>query len=124
MPDVLKYLVKNAIENCDWTKLRFLYLGTSGKGGPANECDASQVPLESLIESDVADLHRLVTVMLERGASPSGLPGCARPPLLTAMERSQFPLALTLLKSGADPVTVVGEDAFTTKEVTETRMIN
>ncbi|KAJ7371752.1 Hsp90 cochaperone [Desmophyllum pertusum] len=69
-PQVLQFLVKEACEKNEWKKLRFLYLGTAASKtsrGLATECHASCVPLDLLIESDVNNLHKLVTVLLEHG---------------------------------------------------------
>ncbi|KAJ7371766.1 TPR and ankyrin repeat-containing protein 1 [Desmophyllum pertusum] len=118
-PQVLQFLVKGACEKNEWKKLRFLYLGTAASKtsrGLATECDASCVPLDLLIESDVNDLHKLVTVLLEHGASPTGLRGCAKAPLLAAMETMKFPLAVTLLKNNADPSCIVGHGVFINRE--------
>ena len=99
-----------------------MYLGTTANDtskGIAIECDASCVPLELLIESDVKDLHRLVSRLLECGALPDGLKGCKRPPLLTAMELMKFPIAVTLLRNKADPSCVIGNEIFINREVSK-----
>lgn len=119
-PQTLQFLVKDASEKKEWMKLRFLYLGTATNRtsvGLASECDASCVPLDLLIESDVKDLNKLVALLLQQGASPTGLRGCARPPFLVAMEKMNFPLAVMLLRSNADPSCVVGHDIFISGEV-------
>ena len=128
-PQILQFLVKDVSDKKDWKKLRFLYLGTAAtktsKGlasectskGLAAECDASCVPLELLIESDFKDLNKLVTLLLQHGASPTGLRGCVRPPLLVAMEMRKFSLAVTLLRSSADPACVIGPGIFINREV-------
>lgn len=113
--------MKEASEKNEWKKLKFLYLGTAANEtsrGIAFECDASCVPLDLLIESDVEELHKLVTRLLERGALADGLRGCRRSPLLTAMEKMKFPLAVTLLKNNADPSCIVGHGVFINREVT------
>ena len=120
-PQILQFLVKEASEKNEWKKLRFLYLGTAASqtsSGLASECDASCVPLDLLIESDVKDLNKLVTILLQHGASPTGLRGCVRPPLLVAMEMKKFSLAVTLLRNNADPSCVVGHGIFINREVT------
>ena len=116
----MQFLVKDASDKNEWRKLRFLYLGTAGSKtsrGLASECDASCVPLDLLIESDVKDVNKLVALLLQHGASPTGLRGCTRPPLLVAMEMMNFPLAVTLLKENADPSCIVGRGIFINKEV-------
>jgi len=112
--------VKEASEKNEWKKLRFLYLGATGNKtsrGIAFECEASCVSLDLLIESDVEDLHKLVTLLLQRGAVPDGPQGCRRPPLQTAMENMEFPLVVTLLRNNADPSCIVGHGIFINKEV-------
>ncbi|KAJ7371742.1 TPR and ankyrin repeat-containing protein 1 [Desmophyllum pertusum] len=44
------------------------------------------------------------------------LRGCAKPPLLAAMETMKFPLAVTLLKNNADPSCIVGHGIFINRE--------
>ena len=117
---MLQFLVKDATEKKDWNKLRFLYLGSApntSSRGLASKCDASYVPLDLLIESNVEDVHSLVKVLLERNASADGLRGCARPPLLAAMEMMNFPLAVTLLRNNADSACIVGHGIFMNREV-------
>ena len=112
--------MKDASEKKEWKKLRFLYLGTAASKtsrGIASDCDASCVPLDLLIESDVKDLNKLVILLLQYGASPTGLRGCVRPPLLVAMEMRKFSLAVTLLRNNADPSCVVGHGIFINREV-------
>lgn len=112
--------MQEACEKKEWKKLKFLYLGTAGNRtsrGVAFQCDASCVPLDVLIGSDIKDLHKLVTILLERGASQDGLRGCRRPPLLVAMEMMKFPLAVTLLRNNADPSCIVGQGIFINREV-------
>ena len=112
--------MKDASEKKDWKKLRFLYLGTAASKtakGLASECEASYVPLDLLIESDFKDLDKLVTLLLKHGASPTGLRGCVRPPLLVAMKIRKFSLAVTLLRNNADPSCVVGHGIFINREV-------
>ena len=119
-PQVLQRLVKEASEKNEWKKLRFLYLGATGNKtsrGIAFECEASCVPLDLLIESNVEDLHNLVTLLLQRGALPDGLRGCRRPPLQASMEKMKFSLAVTLLRNNADPSCIVGHGIFISREV-------
>ena len=116
----LQYLVKEATVKNEWKKLRFLYLGSAASKaarGVCFECDASCVPLDLLIESNVEDLHNLIPLLLRRGALPNGLKECKRPPLLVAMEMRKFPLAVILLRNQADPSCVVGHGIFINKEV-------
>ena len=116
----LQYLVKEATVKNEWKKLRFLYLGSAASKaarGVCFECDASCVPLDLLIESNVEDLHNLVPLLLRRGALPNGLKECRRPPLLVAMEMRKFPLAVILLRNQADPSCIVGHGIFINKEV-------
>lgn len=120
-PKMLQYAIKEASEKGEWTKLRLLFLGTAPSitsRGLAYDCDASCVPLDLLIQSDVKDLHTLVTLLLQRGASPTGLRGCVRAPLLVAMEMMKFPVAVTLLRNNADPSCIVGHGIFIKREVT------
>ena len=119
---VLQFLVKDASEKKEWKKLRFLYLGSASS--PASrglaiesECDASSVPLDLLIKSDVKDVHSLVKSLLQHNASVNGLRNCAKPPLLAAMEMMNFPLAVTLLRKNADPACIVGHGIFINREV-------
>ena len=117
---MLQFLVKDASEKKDWNELRFLYLGSApnrSSRGLASECDASYVPLDLLIESNVEDVHSLVKVLLQRNAFADGLRGCARPPLLAAMEMMNFPLAATLLRNNADSACIVGHGIFMNREV-------
>ena len=116
----LQYLVKEATVKNEWKKLRFLYLGSAASKaarGVCFECDASRVPLDLLIESNVEELHNLVSLLLRRGALPNGLKECKRPPLLVAMEMRKFPLAVILLRNQADPSCIVGHGIFINKEV-------
>lgn len=116
----LQYLVKEATVKNEWKKLRFLYLGSAtskAARGVCFECDASCVPLDLLIESNVEDLHNLVPLLLRRGALPNGLKECKRPPLLVAMEMRKFPIAVILLRNQADPSCIVGHGIFINKEV-------
>ena len=118
---MLQSAIKEASEKKEWNKLRFLFLGTAASKTPkglAYECDASCVPLDLLIQSNVKDLHKLVTLLLQQGASPTGLRGCVRPPLLVAMETMKFHLAVTLLRNNADPSCIVGHGIFINREVT------
>ncbi|XP_068717953.1 TPR and ankyrin repeat-containing protein 1-like [Montipora capricornis] len=118
-PSVLLHLVKEATEKNEWKKLQFLYLGSkSNKSsrGIAFECDASFVPLDLLIASDIDDLDELVKHLLLREAPPDGLRDCKRPPLLVAMEVMKFNLAVTLLRNNADPSCIVGNEIFINKE--------
>lgn len=120
-PQMLRSAIKEASEKGEWNKLRFLFLGmTASKTsrGLAYDYDASCVPLDLLIQSDVKDLHTLVTLLLQRGASPTGLRGCVRAPLLVAMEMMKFPIAVTLLRNNADPSCIVGHGIFINREVT------
>ena len=118
--------MKEASEKKEWKKLRFLYLGSTTASkmatGVAFRCDASCVPLDLLIESDIGDLHNLVPLLLSRGALPDGLKGCKRPPLLAALEMMKFPLAVTLLRNKADPSCVVGHGTFINKEVYKSKV--
>ena len=121
-PDTLQHLVKEASERNEWKKLRFLFLGSAASmaaRGVCFDCDASCVPLDLLIESNVKDLHNLVFHLLQRGALPDGLKECRRPPLLAAMEMRKFPLAVTLLRNQADPSCIVGHGIYINKEVRE-----
>ena len=120
-PKMLQYAIKEASEKGEWNKLRFLFLGTAASNtsrGLAYDSDASCVPLDLLIRSDVKNLHTLVTLLLQRGASSTGLRGCARAPLLVAMEMMKFPIAVTLLRNNADPSCIVGHGIFINREVT------
>ena len=113
-------MVKEATEKNEWEKLKFLYLGTkSNKSsrGIAFEFDASFVPLDLLIASDIEDLDELVKHLLLRGAPADGLRDCKRPPLLVAMEVMKFNLAVTLLRNNADLSCIVGNEIFIHKEV-------
>ncbi|XP_068702489.1 TPR and ankyrin repeat-containing protein 1-like [Montipora foliosa] len=115
----LLQLVKEATEKNEWKKLQFLYLGTKSNKlsrGIAFECDASFVPLDLLIASDIDDLDELVKHLLLRGAPPDGLRDCKIPPLLVAMEVMKFNLAVTLLRNNADPSCIVGNEIFINKE--------
>ena len=123
-PDTLQHLVKEASQRSEWKKLRFLFLGSAASmaaRGVCFECDASCVPLDLLIESNVEDLHNLVFHLLQRGALPDGLKECRRPPLLAAMEMRKFPLAVTLLRNQADPSCIVGPGIYINKEVREVK---
>ena len=118
---MLQSAIKEASEKEEWNKLRFLFLGTAASKtsrGLGHDCDASCVPLDLLIQSDVKDLQELVTLLLQRGASPTGLRGCVRAPLLVAMETMKFPIAVILLRNNADPSCIVGHGIFINREVT------
>jgi len=118
---MLQSAIKEASEKGEWNKLRFLFLGTAASKtsrGLAYDCDASCVPLDRLIQSDVEDLLTLITRLLQRGASPTGLRSCVKAPLLVAMEMMKFPIAVTLLRNNADPSCIVGHGIFINREVT------
>ena len=106
---IIQRAVDDAISKQSWERLRVLFLGGGGPfdafpgdGGLASGCDASQVPLDLLIASNVAEKSGLVSVLMEFGARVDGLPSCEKPPLLVALETEEFSIATELIDEDAD----------------------
>lgn len=106
---LIQRVVDDAISKQSWKRLHVLFLGGGGpygacpgEGGLASECDASQVPLDLVILSQVADKTCLVSTLLEFGAPVDGLPQCEKPPLLVALENEEFGIATELIETGAN----------------------
>jgi len=79
------------------------------------ECDASCVPLDMVLASDVKNRDELVTILLQRNAHARGLPERSQSPLSMCLEEDNFDLALILLQHGADENDLVercGESPF------------
>ena len=114
----------DAISKQSWERLRVLFLGGGGpflacpdEGGLASGCDASQVPLDLLMRSQVAEKLCLVSTLLELGAHVDGLPLCEKPPLLVALENEEFAIANELIEAGADVACALNQPHLQTKVV-------
>ena len=112
----------DAIEKENWERLRVLFLGGGGpyeacpgEGGLASECDASQVPLELLISSQVKDKKDLVTALVDFGACVDGPLFCQKPPILAALEKEEFEIATKLIQEGAIMDCVLNQPHLQTK---------
>ena len=119
---IIQRAVDDAISKQSWERLRVLFLGGGGsflacpdEGGLASGCDASQVPLDLLIQSQVAEKLLLVSTLLELGANVDGLPLCEKPPLLVALETEEFGIANELIEVGADVACVLNQPRLQTK---------
>lgn len=108
---IIQRAVDDAISKENWKRLRVLFLGGGGpfgaclgEGGLASGCDASKVPLNHLITSDVAEKTFLVSTLLEFGALADGLPlgETKMPPLWVALGTEEFGIATELIEAGAD----------------------
>jgi len=83
--------------------------------GWAAECDASCVPLEMVLESDVKNSEELVTILLKHKARAEGLPDSSKSPLSVCLEMDKLDLAVILLQNGANESDLVqrsGEKPF------------
>lgn len=83
--------------------------------GWAVGCDASCVPLDMVLASDVKNRDELVTILLQHNAHARGLPERSQSPLSMCLEEDNFDLALILLQHGADESDLVergGESPF------------
>lgn len=121
---IIQRAVDDAISKQSWERLRVLFLGGGGpflacpdEGGLASGCDASQVPLDLLIQSQVAEKLCLVSTLLELGAHVDGLPLCEKPPLLVALENEEFGIASELIEAGADVACALNQPHLQTKVV-------
>lgn len=119
---IIQRAVDDAISKQSWERLRVLFLGGGGpllacpdEGGLASGCDASQVPLDLLIQSQVAEKLCLVSTLLELGAHVDGLPLCEKPPLLVALETEEFGIANELIEVGADVACALNQPHLQTK---------
>ena len=121
---IIQRAVDDAISQQSWERLRVLFLGGGGpflacpdEGGLASGCDASQVPLDLLLQSQVAEKLCLVSTLLELGAHVDGLPLCEKSPLLVALETEQFGIANELIEAGADVTCALNQPHLQTKVV-------
>lgn len=121
---IIQKAVDDAISKQSWERLRVLFLGGGGpflacpgEGGLAGGCDASQVPLDLLIQSQVEEKLCLVSTLLEAGAHVNGLPLCEKPPLLVALETEEFGIANELIEAGADVACAFNQPHLQTKVV-------
>ena len=121
---IVQRAVDDAISQQSWERLHVLFLGGGGpfmtcpdEGGLASCCDASQVPLDLLIQSHLAEKSSLVSTLLELGAHVDGLAICEKPPLLVALETKQFDIANGLIEAGADATCALNQPHLQTKVV-------
>ena len=119
---IIQRAVDEAIAKENWERLRVLFLGgggpfeaSPGEGGLASECDASQVPLELIISSQVKDKEDLVTALLDFGACADGNLFCEKPPILAALEKEEFDIATKLIQEGANMACVSNQPHLQTK---------
>lgn len=91
-------MIKTCVSDKDWAKLRLLFIGGGGphkydygKGGLAVGCDASDIPLELVvdwgIENNVEYLPEFLDELLKHGAPISGSPGRNESPVEIADRR-------------------------------------
>ena len=119
---IIQRAVDDAVTKENWEKLRVLFLGGGGpylacpgEGGLASECDASRVPLEHVISSQVKDKFGLVTALLDSGACVNGLVFCKQPPLLAALEKGEFDIVTNLIQKGANMGCISNQSYLRTK---------
>ena len=105
---IIQRAVDEAVARENWDRLALLFLGGGGphfacyrEGGLASDCDASKVPLELVISSQVRDKLNLVSSLLDFGACVDGLVSCQQPPLLVALEKREFEIVSELIQKGA-----------------------
>ena len=105
---IIQRAVDEAVATENWDRLALLFLGGGGphfachrEGGLASDCDASKVPLELVISSQVRDKLNLVSSLLDFGACVDGLVSCQQPPLLVALEKREFEIVSELIQKGA-----------------------
>ena len=107
-----RHIIQRAVDEAgareNWDRLGLLFLGGGGphfachrEGGLASDCDASKVPLELVISSQVRDKLNLVSSLLDFGACVDGLVSCQQPPLLVALEKREFDIVSELIQRGA-----------------------
>ena len=78
--------------------------------GWAAECDASCVPLDLVLVSDVKNREELVRNLLQQNADPRGLKKSSKSPLSVCVEADMIDLATLLLQHGADERDLVERD--------------
>ncbi|XP_022794976.1 TPR and ankyrin repeat-containing protein 1-like [Stylophora pistillata] len=107
---VPKYFVEKLITECVKTKaienLSVLLYQVSW----ADDCEASCVPVDLVLEWDTENRNDLLKTLLERKAPAGGLPDNSKSPLTICLERDNLELALMLLEYGADGKDLVEED--------------
>lgn len=79
----------------------------------ATTCDASCVPLDMVLKSDIENRDELVKILLEKKALPNGLLNRSKSPLSICIEEDRLDLALILLQYGADEKELVQKDGET-----------
>ena len=83
--------------------------------GWAAECDASCVPLDLVLASEVINREKLVRILLQQNAHSKGLQKSSKSPLSVCLEMDKLDLAVILLQHGADESDLVergGENPF------------
>ena len=105
---IIQRAVDETVAKENWDRLALLFLGGGGphfacyrEGGLASDCDASKVPLECVISSQVKDKLNLVSSLVDFGACVDGLVSCHQPPLLVALEKKEFEIVSELIQKGA-----------------------
>ena len=78
--------------------------------GWAAEYDASCVPLDLVLASDVKNLEELIWNLLQHNANPRGLKENSKSPLSVCLEADKLDLAVILLQHGADESDLVERD--------------
>ena len=81
--------------------------------GWAAECDASCVPLDLVLASEVIKPEELVPILLQQNAHAKGLPKSSKSPLSVCLEMNKLDLAVLLLQHGADERDLVERDGET-----------
>ena len=78
--------------------------------GWASGCDASCVPLDMVLASDVKNREELVAILLQHNASARGPQKRGKSPLSMCVEADKLDLAVVLLQHGADESDLVERD--------------
>lgn len=81
--------------------------------GWAAGCDASCVPLDMVLASDVKNREELVTILLQHNASARSPKKRGESPLSMCVEADKLDLAVILLQHGADESDLVVRDGET-----------
>ncbi|XP_048589125.1 TPR and ankyrin repeat-containing protein 1 isoform X2 [Nematostella vectensis] len=107
---VMQRIIKDICNKKEWDKLKLLFLGgdpnrnfPQGRGGLATGTDASHIPLDSVLRSDMSNLSKLVAVLIDHGADVNGMRGSKNRPLCLALAQEKYSIVAQLLKHKADP---------------------